>query len=65
MRIDRWEHKRLDWEEHVRQLVHEDSFENEYGMPLSCYRELAHILYPVLQKKEYNCCDELISVELS
>ena len=29
MRIDRWEHKRLDWEEHVRQLVHEDSFENE------------------------------------
>ncbi len=36
IRIDRWEHRRLDWKEHVRQLVHEDSFENEYRMPLSC-----------------------------
>jgi hypothetical protein len=63
MRIDRCEHKRLDWEEHMRQLVHEDSFENESGMPLSCCRELVHILHPILQKKEYNCRDEVISVE--
>jgi hypothetical protein len=55
---------RLDWKEHVRQLVHENSFENEYGMPLSCYTELVNILYPILRKKEYNCCGELITVEL-
>ena len=63
MRIDRWEHSRLDWEEHVRKLMHEDLFENEYGMPLGCYRELVHILDPILRKKEYNCCDELIPVD--
>jgi hypothetical protein len=64
IRIDRWEHRRLDWKEHVRQLVHEDSFDNEYGMPLSCYTEVVNILYPILRKKEYNCRGELITVEL-
>ena len=63
MRVDRWEHRRLDWKEHVRQLVHEDSFENEYGMTLSCFNKLVNILSPKLRKKEYNCRDELITVE--
>ena len=63
IRIDRWEHRRLDWKEHVRQLVHEDSFENEYGMTLSCFNELVNILSPKLKKKEYNCRDEIITVE--
>ena len=63
LRIDKWEHSRLNWDDHVRQLVHEDSFENEYGMPLSCYKGLVHILHPKLQKKDYNCRGELITVE--
>jgi hypothetical protein len=63
VRNDRWEHKCLNWEEHVRQLLGEDSIENEYGMSLNCYRELLYILDPILQKKEYNCCNELITVE--
>ena len=54
VRNDRWSHKNLNWDEHVRQLLHEDSFENEYGMSLNCHRELVRILYPILQKKEYN-----------
>ena len=58
-----WNHKHLNWDEHVRQLLHEDSFENEYGMSQNCHRELVSILDPILQKKEYNCHDELISVE--
>jgi hypothetical protein len=63
LRIDKWEHSRLNWDDHVRQLVHEDSFENEYGMPLSCYNGLVHILRPKLQKKDYNCRGELITTE--
>ena len=63
LRIDKWEHSRLNWDAHVRQLVHEDSFENEYGMPLSCYNGLVHILRPKLQKKDYNCRGELITTE--
>jgi len=53
----------LNGKEHVRQLLHDDSFENEYGMSLNCHRELVRILDPILQKKEYNCRDEPISVE--
>ena len=34
VRNDNWNHKHLDWDEHVRQLLHEDSFENEDGMSL-------------------------------
>ena len=32
-------------------------------MSLNCYRELVYILDPILQKKEYNCHDELITVK--
>ena len=51
VRNDRWDHTRLNWEEHVRQLLCEKSVENEYGMSLNCYRELLNILDPILQKK--------------
>ena len=32
---DRWNHKCLNQDEHVRQMLHEDSFENEDGMSLN------------------------------
>jgi hypothetical protein len=52
VRNDRWNHKCLNWEDHVRQLLHEGAFENEYGMTLNCHRELVWILDPILQKKK-------------
>ena len=64
VRNDRWHHKRLDWDKHVRQLLHEGVYENEYGMSLSSHRDLICILDPILHSKDYNCSsDKPILVE--
>ena len=41
-----WEHKLFDWEEHARQLDHEDRFENEYRMSLGCFTNLCYPVHP-------------------
>ena len=54
----------MDWNDHVAQLMHEGVFENEYLMSLRTYGKLDCILYPILERKEYNCrVEEPILVE--
>ena len=58
------QHKRMNWEEHVCQLLHEGAFENECQMSLSMDDKLLHMLSPILQQKQSNCqCDEPILPE--
>jgi hypothetical protein len=54
MRNERWDHERLDWNQHVAQLQHEGSFVNEYTMSASAHGKLVRILDPILQRVEYN-----------
>ncbi len=61
---DNWRHKRLNWNEHVEQLLHEGTFENEYLMSLRSHRKLVRILNPILKRAKYNSrAEEPISVE--
>ena len=50
----RWSHNRLDWNGHVRQLIHERRFANEYRMSPSAHRNLVRLLDPSLQRVEWN-----------
>ena len=56
-----WEHSRLDWDEHVDQLIHEGKFVNEYMMSSSAHAHLLEILGPQLCRCSYNsrCCKPL------
>ena len=54
IRNERWDHQRLNWEEHVIQLQHEGKFNNEYRMSLPTHGKLVRILDPILQRREYN-----------
>ena len=53
-RSDRWNHSRIEWEDHVHQLIHEDKFEREYRMSLFAHDQLVEMLAPILQRVEYN-----------
>jgi len=50
----RWHHNRLDWDDHVNQLIHEGRFVNEYRMSPSAHRRLVRLLDPYLQRVEWN-----------
>jgi hypothetical protein len=61
---DNWRHKRLNWNDHVEQLLHEGSFENEYLISLHSHGKLIRILNPILKRAKYNSrAKEPISVE--
>jgi len=47
-RNERYEHTRLDWNTHVVQLMHEDTFVNEYTMSLHTHQHLREILEPYI-----------------
>lgn len=49
----RWEHDWLNWMSHVRQVHHENVFENEYLMSYGTHYKMVQILHPFLQRKEY------------
>jgi len=51
---DNWTHKQLNWNDHVEQLLHEGSFENEYLMSLHSHEKLIRILDPFLMHAKYN-----------
>lgn len=53
-RSDRWNHCRVQWEDHVEQLLHEGNFEREYRMSTYAYDRLVELLSPRLQRVEYN-----------
>ena len=60
---DNWRHKRLNWNDHVEQLLHEGSFKNEYLMSLRSHGKLIRILNPILKRAKNNSrADEPISV---
>ena len=64
MRGDRWDHDRLDWDDHVEQLTHENQFQREYRMSVRAHGELVRILDPILERCEYNTrCTHPIQVE--
>ena len=52
-RSARWEHKRINFGEHVEQLMHEGKFGNEYRMSLSAFEHLVEILAPTLEREEH------------
>ena len=52
-RSARWEHRRVNFGEHVEQLMHEGKFRNEYRMSLSAFEHLVDTLAPSLQRDEH------------
>jgi hypothetical protein len=63
-RKKRWDHGRLNWDNHVAQLKHENSFVNEYTMSVPAHGKLVRILDPILERAEYNSrCSEPILVQ--
>ena len=49
-RGDRWVHDRINWDEHVRQLLHEKKFAVEYRMSHKAWKKLRQILKPTLKR---------------
>ena len=47
----RWLYKRMDWQSHVRKLVHQEEFERTYGMRLQSFNKLVSVLLPDVQRK--------------
>ena len=58
-RRNRWNHIRLNWDEHVIQLKHENRFQREYRMSLNAFNRLKLLLFPYLRResKKRNCTD--------
>ena len=50
IRSPMWRHRRFDWDDHVRQLEHEDRFEMEYKMSINTFNELKLILQQKLMR---------------
>ena len=50
----RCDHARLNWDDHVEQLLHEGKFAREYRMSLPACEELISLLAPTLQRVEWN-----------
>jgi hypothetical protein len=64
LRNERWDHKRLDWDTHVRQLLYEGTFENKCLMSVLTHGKLVRILDHLLKRSAYDSrCSNPISVE--
>ena len=46
VQIPKWEHQRIDWNEHVTKLLHEKRFHREYRMSLEAFNQLLEFLQP-------------------
>ena len=46
VRIPKWEHQQIDWNEHVTKLLHENRFHREYRMSLEAFNQLLELLRP-------------------
>ena len=44
VQIPKWEHQRIDWNEHVAKLLHENRFHHEYWMTLEAFKQLLELL---------------------
>ena len=49
-----WIHKVFDWNQHVKQLIHEKRFNVEYRMSLQAFNRLRNILYRRLRRRIKN-----------
>jgi hypothetical protein len=43
----KWKHTRLNWNEHVEKLLHEESFDSHYRMSLEAFTTLVDLLCPM------------------
>ena len=50
-RKERWQHRRIDWPEHLKLLLHENSFQDDYGMSLNAWNKLRSIVRVHLERK--------------
>ena len=48
VRIPKWKHQQIDWNEHVTKLLHENRFHREYRMSLEAFNQLLELLRPSL-----------------
>jgi len=46
VRIPKWEHQQIDWNDHVTKLLHENRFHREYRMSLEAFNQLLELLRP-------------------
>ncbi len=63
----RWEHERLNWNEHVAKLLHKDAFDWKYCMSYEAFNILLELLWPDITcniVKSMNSCNEPIFPEL-
>jgi hypothetical protein len=63
----RWEHERLNWNEHVAKLLHENAFDRKYRMSYNAFNILLELLRPDITcniVKSMNSCNEPIFPEL-
>jgi hypothetical protein len=63
----RWEHERLNWNEHVVKLLHENAFDQKYHMSYDAFNILLELLRPDITcniVKSMNSCNEPIFPEL-
>jgi len=63
----KWKHQRLNWNEHVDKLVHEESFAAKYRMSLDAFNTLLELLRIMITPnlfKASNLCDEPIYPEM-
>ena len=51
---DPWDHRRINWDDHVAMLMNAGLFENEYRMTHGTFCKLRDILTPQLQRAEHN-----------
>lgn len=51
-----WNHSRFMWDFHVKQLIHEGKFDNEYQMSVTVNSQLVDLLSPLLQRVKCNSC---------
>ena len=54
-RKNRWKHTRLNWNDHVDLLMHENHFQREYRMSVDTFNKLHHILFPLLNRQYHKC----------
>lgn len=62
-----WEHERLDWDLHVKKLLHEDRFHIRYRMPLEDFEALLELLGDAIgtnMRQSARRCDKAISPEI-
>ena len=63
----KWKHSRLNWNEHVEKLLHEEEFDATYQMSLEAFTTLLDFLCPMISPnliKALNSCDEPIYPEM-